>query len=150
MRSISLASMTALSLSVALAACSQGDVSKPTTGTGGTTSSGSGGTSASGGSTGTGGSATGTGGTSSGSGGTTVTGTGGTTATGGTTGAGGTTATGGAGGGSTGAAGGGSVSVKDIAGVPNQYGESLMSSLILMPCYQQAAQDCYTTPGGAC
>jgi hypothetical protein len=84
-----------------------------------------------------------------------TTGTGGTTATGGTTGAGGTTATGGAGGGSTGTGGAGvggsgAVSVKDIAGVPNQYGESLMSSLILMPCYQQSAQDCYTTPGGVC
>ena len=169
MRSISLASTTALSLTLALAACSQQGV-MTTTGSGGSTTSGSGGTSASGGSTGTGGSGTGTGGTSSGAGGTTS-GTGGTTATGGTTGAGGTTAsggttgaggttatgggggssssTGGAGGGSTGTgAGGGGASVKDIAGVPNQYNESLMSSFIIMPCYAQAQQDCLTLPSG--
>lgn len=179
MRSIFLASTTALSLTVALAACSQQGVM--TGGTGGTTgsggtSTGSGGTSATGGSPGTGGSSTGTGGQSTtGTGGDVLTGTGG-SSTGGSTGAsggstgssGGSTGSGGAGGGSrgtggttgsggaagssgaTGGAAGGGVSVKDIAGVPNQYGETLMSSLILMPCYQQSQQDCFTTPGGNC
>jgi len=37
-----------------------------------------------------------------------------------------------------------------LAGIPNTYGESLMSSFILMPCYKQDQQDCYTTPGAAC
>jgi len=109
-------------------------------GTGGATSGGTGGEAATGGT-----GATSTGGNSSGSGGT---GTGGASTTGGRGGA--TTSTGGNGGSSSGTGGssGGTVSVMDFAGIPNQYGESLMNSFIIMPCYGQAQQDCITIPSG--
>jgi hypothetical protein len=43
---------------------------------------------------------------------------------------------------------GGAVTVTSVAGVPNQFGETLASSFFLVPCYQQAAQDCITIPTG--
>ena len=71
---------------------------------------------------------------------------------GGGSGSGGSTDDGGGGGSSEGGAeGGGSVSVTDILGIKNSYGESVMDSVMLFGCYSNAAQDCITNaPGTTC
>ncbi len=123
-------------------ACAQSDVIKSdagtggATGTGGSPSSGAGGMLA--GSTG-GASMTGTGGTP-GAGGSSM---GGAAGSGTSAGTGGATGVGGSGTGGTTA-----ITVGALAGVPNQFGETLASSFFLVPCYQQAAQDCITIPTG--
>lgn len=152
----------------ALGGCSQSGVTTPATdaaapGTGGTSSSG--GSPGSGGTTGTGGAALGTGGADAtggvtGSGGDTGLGgstalggrsgsTGGVVGTGGGVGAGGTQGGGGRGGSSTGPGGSGVVTIDSIAGIPNNFGDSLKSSWYLFPCYGQQGQDCTTVPQGA-
>lgn len=149
---------------IALGACSQ-EGQKTTTGAGGSGSGnggtgqtgaggGSGGDTGSGGATGNGG-ATGEGGAtgSGGAGGITTTGAGGSSGGAGgggvDAGAGGAGGRGGSGGGTgTGGAGGGGVTVDGIAGIPNNFGDSLKSSWILFPCYSQQAQDCITNPPG--
>jgi len=105
-----------------------------------------GGSNATGGGNATGGSGPGTGGDKGDTGGTTTGGAGGSS----TGGKGGSPAsTGGAGGSASTGGSSGAVTVMDLAGMPNQYGESLMNSFILMPCYGQAQQDCITIPSGA-
>ena len=115
-----------------------------------------GGTAGTAGGTGTG--AGGSGGTSSG-GTATTGGSGGQVTTAGSTsgGTGGTGGSGGAGGsgggaagtgGSGGSGGGGMITVADLLGTANMYGEKLMDSFILFPCYSKAQQDCITVPSG--
>lgn len=76
-------------------------------------------------------------------------GAGGTGASGGRAGAGGGNA-GRAGANMGGAAGGTTVTLAAIAGLKNQYQESMLDSFIMMPCYMASAFDCLTTPGGIC
>jgi hypothetical protein len=83
--------------------------------------------------------ASGSGGSAAGSAGTTSGGAGGTN--------GGSSAGGGAAG--TAAQGGSGNLTMAVTGVPNSFGEALMSSFILLPCYKQDAQDCWTTPGAS-
>jgi hypothetical protein len=40
--------------------------------------------------------------------------------------------------------------IKTVTGMPNDNGDSFMSSFFIVPCYAQMQQDCYTTPGGVC
>jgi len=54
-----------------------------------------------------------------------------------------------AGGTGGGAAGTTAPSVNDLFGVKNQYGESLVDSFFLWPCYANSGQDCITIPPGA-
>jgi hypothetical protein len=44
--------------------------------------------------------------------------------------------------------GGGPITIQQLAGIPNNFSESFMSSFMLFPCYAQAAQDCSTIPAG--
>jgi hypothetical protein len=134
------------SLMVGVVACSQPDVIKTDAAAGQGGMSGSGGVSG----TGAGGApSTGAGGaTPGGSGGMPGGGAGG-SSIGGAAGAGSAGASGSGGAmGAGGSGAGGAVTVTGIAGIPNQFGETLASSFFLVPCYQQAAQDCITIPTG--
>ena len=69
--------------------------------------------------------------------------------TGGATGVGGSAGTGtGGSGGAMGGAGAPALSVADVFGIANNYGDKLADSFILFPCYSKAAQDCITIPSG--
>lgn len=75
---------------------------------------------------------------------------GGDTTTGGAVGVSGSAGTGTAGsGGAVGGAGAPGLSVADIFGIANNYGDKLADSFILFPCYSKQAQDCITIPSGA-
>jgi hypothetical protein len=70
--------------------------------------------------------------------------TGGATGVSGGAGAAGTAGSGGAGG----AGGAPGLSVTDVFGIKNSYGDALADSYILFPCYSKMAQDCITIPSG--